>query len=528
MLKNMSIKSKLMVAFTIVAFIPAIVGWLANHYSAEVINEYRSIAKANVPNLEEFVIMNRLQVQVILPVAHMVGSNSTAAEAEEAKREVDRHVAAFNESVKKYLAVPFAEGEEAAWNQFRDDCWKPFLDMTYEMIRLSGTGKKEDFARRDAMWSNEYKKLREARIEQFNKVMEFQIIDTHRKSDEGDRIFARMGTTMLLTIVFGFLTCMCLGMMISSYLVKQIQAVILALREDSTGVSAASTQLAASANSLSQAATQQAASLQQTAASIEELTSMVAKNTENSQRSADSSSDSRSRAGEGKAAVEQVINSMGAIQTSSQAIADQVNASNEQLNEIIAIIRSIGDKTKVINDIVFQTKLLSFNASVEAARAGEQGKGFAVVAEEVGNLASMSGSSAKDISDLLNVSIEKVENIVSLSKSQVESLVKEGNFKVDQGIQVAKNCANILDQIVNNVSDSSVMASEIATASKEQSRGIEEMNKAMAELSQVTHHNATATDQTSQAANSLSGRAISLNDTVRTLSGIIYGDKAAA
>jgi methyl-accepting chemotaxis protein len=77
---------------------------------------------------------------------------------------------------------------------------------------------------------------------------------------------------------------------------------------------------------------------------------------------------------------------------------NQINYSNEQMSEIVKVIQEIETKTKVINDIVFQTKLLSFNASVEAARAGEQGKGFAVVAEEVGNLAQMSGNAAKEIS----------------------------------------------------------------------------------------------------------------------------------
>ena len=82
--------------------------------------------------------------------------------------------------------------------------------------------------------------------------------------------------------------------------------------------------------------------------------------------------------------------------------------------EILGYIKSIEEKTKVINDIVFQTKLLSFNASVEAARAGEQGKGFAVVAEEVGNLATMSGTSAEEISKLLESSISHIESIPSL------------------------------------------------------------------------------------------------------------------
>jgi methyl-accepting chemotaxis protein len=97
------------------------------------------------------------------------------------------------------------------------------------------------------------------------------------------------------------------------------------------------------------------------------------------------------------------------IAISNQEFFEEINASNEELRIIINIISDISEKTKVINDIVFQTRLLSFNASVEAARAGEHGKGFAVVAEEIGKLASVSGNSAKEINDILGHATTQVE-----------------------------------------------------------------------------------------------------------------------
>lgn len=102
-----------------------------------------------------------------------------------------------------------------------------------------------------------------------------------------------------------------------------------------------------------------------------------------------------------------MIHSITEISESNDRIMSQVADGNRKISEIVQVISEIGNKTKVINDIVFQTKLLSFNASVEAARAGEHGKGFAVVAEEVGNLAQMSGNAAKEISDMLNGSVSR-------------------------------------------------------------------------------------------------------------------------
>lgn len=96
---------------------------------------------------------------------------------------------------------------------------------------------------------------------------------------------------------------------------------------------------------------------------------------------------------------------MREIDSSNKELVKEIERNNTELTKITNMISEINEKTQVINDIVFQTKLLSFNASVEVVRAGEHGKGFAVVAEEVGNLASMSGKASLDISEMLETSI---------------------------------------------------------------------------------------------------------------------------
>ena len=118
----------------------------------------------------------------------------------------------------------------------------------------------------------------------------------------------------------------------------------------------------------------------------------------------------------------------------------QVETGNLKIAEIIKMIEEISQKTRVINDIVFQTKLLTFNASVEAAREGEHGKGFALIAEEIGNLAQMSGNAATEISALLETSVQKVDQIISESKSSVGQSVQEGKQKVMFGTDIARRC----------------------------------------------------------------------------------------
>ena len=118
----------------------------------------------------------------------------------------------------------------------------------------------------------------------------------------------------------------------------------------------------------------------------------------------------------GKSIIDEMNAIVQDIHSGNEEMVKQVNNSNEEVEKIISIIKTIGDRTKVINDIVFQTKLLSFNASVEAARAGEMGKGFSVVAEEVGNLAKMSGDAAQEISAILDDSITTVHSIIERTK----------------------------------------------------------------------------------------------------------------
>jgi methyl-accepting chemotaxis protein len=222
-----------------------------------------------------------------------------------------------------------------------------------------------------------------------------------------------------------------------------------------------------------------------------------------------------------------MMKAIGDINTSNIGIMDQINMTNKEIENIVTIINEIGTKTKVINDIVFQTKLLSFNASVEAARAGEQGKGFAVVAEEVGNLAAMSGAAALEISNMLDGSIKTVESIVRESKEKIGKLVLVGKEKIDIGTKIARECEEVLSEIVASVASVSKIVSEISTASQEQAQGVHEITKAVAQLDQVTQQNTANSSESANAAGTLSGQAEMLNSLVRQLVITVDGGQAS-
>lgn len=339
-------------------------------------------------------------------------------------------------------------------------------------------------------------------------------------------IYQQIAVQASLGLVIGLI-----ALIAGFFLIRQITGNIIALSErlkDSAGNTRnGSVSVKDASFQVSSATQQQASAIQETAATLDEITAMVTKSVDNAKTSSDQADNSYSIAAEGKKTVEEMRQSMNEIRQSNQDIAKQIETSNKEIEGIIRVIQDISDKTKIINDIVFQTKLLSFNASVEAARAGDQGKGFAVVAEEVGNLASKSGESSKEINELLEKSIRSVETTINETRRSVIGLVGQGQAKVDQGTQVAERCGKILDSIVVNVSTVKNLMADVTIAAEEQSKGIKNISEAMNMLDQATQGNTRTVSITASESERLFKEADNLNDIISELESEVFGRKAS-
>ena len=219
---------------------------------------------------------------------------------------------------------------------------------------------------------------------------------------------------------------------------------------------------------LSQRTEEQSSSLEETASSMEEMTSTVRQNADNAGQANQLAIAARDQAERGGAVVSQAVKAMGSINEASRKIADIIG---------------------VIDDIAFQTNLLALNAAVEAARAGEQGRGFAVVASEVRNLAGRSATAAKEIKDLIQDSVRKVE---------------DGSVLVTQS-------GETLERIVASVKKVSDIVAEIAAASREQSVGIEQVNRAVVQMDEITQQNAALVEQATAASQAMAEQVRNLN-----------------
>ncbi len=252
---------------------------------------------------------------------------------------------------------------------------------------------------------------------------------------------------------------------------QALARVIAGVKQSSESIATASAEIATGTQDLSMRTEQTASSLQQTAASMEQLTGTVSQSTQAAGSARQLSSSAADVARRGGQVVQQVVQTMDAINDSS---------------------RRIGDIIGVIDGIAFQTNILALNAAVEAARAGEQGRGFAVVAGEVRNLAQRSAEAAKEIKQLIATSVDKVE----------------------AGSRLVGEAGGTMTEIVDSVGRVNQVIGEISSAANEQSQGIAEVNTAVSKLDQMTQQNAALVEESAAAAESLKEQARRLAEVV--------------
>jgi methyl-accepting chemotaxis protein len=243
------------------------------------------------------------------------------------------------------------------------------------------------------------------------------------------------------------------------------------VRRGTHTITTASREIAAGNTDLSSRTELQASSLEKTASAMEELTSTVKQNADNAREANQLAATASDVARKGGEVVSQVVGTMGEINSSASKIADIIG---------------------VIDGIAFQTNILALNAAVEAARAGEQGRGFAVVASEVRNLAQRSAAAAKEIKTLIGDSVEKI----------------------GRGSKLVGQAGETMEEVVASVKRVTDIMSDIASASAEQSAGIEQVNLSIIEMDGMTQQNAALVEQAAAAFQSLQDQAAELQRVV--------------
>ncbi|AOO66228.1 methyl-accepting chemotaxis protein [Sulfurospirillum halorespirans] len=282
---------------------------------------------------------------------------------------------------------------------------------------------------------------------------------------------------MIVGVIVGLIISIILAFFLIRSIVKVVVDSVKSLSEGTAQVVSASEQISSASVSLAEGASSQASSVEEVSATIEEATASNNQNADNSREANLLAQHSNDAARIGNQQVGDLMVAMEKITDSSQKIAKII---------------------KTIDEIAFQTNLLALNAAVEAARAGEHGLGFAVVAEEVKNLAERSAGAAKEITGIIEASIDQVK----------------------MGTEVANRTKESFTEILTSIKKTSDLIGEIAISAKEQAEGMNQIATAMGSVDQITQQNASASEETAAAAEELNAQALSMLESVAEIAAL--------
>ncbi|VBB42517.1 Methyl-accepting chemotaxis sensory transducer [uncultured Desulfatiglans sp.] len=276
-------------------------------------------------------------------------------------------------------------------------------------------------------------------------------------------------------MLLGFALALGLGLYLGLSISRDVKRISRDLRGGAEEVAAAASQISAASQSLAEGASQQAAGIEETSSSLEEISAMTKQNAQNATD------------------VDRLMREEAA--PNFKTVEERVALMNTALDATVKSSEETGKIIKTIDEIAFQTNLLALNAAVEAARAGEAGAGFAVVADEVRNLALRAAEAAKNTAGLIAGANDQIQDAARLNSQVVEALEKNN--------QIAQKVGKLI--------------SEIATASREQAQGIEQINLAVTEMDKVTQQNAANAEEAAGAAEEMNAQAEQMRGVVREL-----------
>jgi len=361
---------------------------------------------------------------------------------------------------------------DAVFNNFRD--MRGEADRVQSLYRDAG-----EYAFGKAI------ELQNAALASLAKVVDISKKLTTASCDAATTNASRSKTAVQAGIVLGTMIALGLGLALSCSLCAKLTKIINGLARGSEQVAAASSQVAQASQQMAEGASEQASSLEEISSSLEEMSSMTRQNAEHSG----------------------VVDTL--MKHEAQPIFDRIEKRmadmEKNLQETVAASEQTAKIVKTIDEIAFQTNLLALNAAVEAARAGDAGKGFAVVAEEVRALAHRSAEAAKNTQELIGNSVERIQDTKRLYGEIAEAVAKNG--------EIAKKVTGLV--------------AEIASASKEQAQGVEQINTAVAQMDKVTQAAAANSEESASASEEMSAQARELNDMVITLDQIVRGGSGA-
>ncbi len=472
----MSIRIQLWIYSFIMILIICSLGGISVYKAKLLLYQLNDVSSVQLPAVRNMTMADMMHdgLRSVVLDAQLAARTSDTERINDIIKELEEKTKDFNQYINELEKLDIKAETKAAVADAKPQL-ESYINASTEIVELAQKGELASASDKIKKFDKSFKDL-ETKLEHLGDLI---MKDAFAIQDAGKDA---VQVTIIMTIIGGLLSLI-FSFIIVKGLVSKMTMLIDKLSKTSSELSSLSINMNSSSHGLSDSASQSAAALEEASASLQHLTTMLQKTAENANLISQSSNTNASNAEAGENEIQQFI-----------IVINEVTSNSKKMEEII----------NVIDDIAFQTNLLALNAAVEAARAGEQGKGFAVVAEAVRNLAQRSAAAAKDINLIIKENVTQIQNCSGLAEQS--------------GIT--------LKNIVSSVRESSKLSIEIQIALKEQVEGLEQINKAVRELDQMTQKNASTSSDTANSAEKMTSQSDLLFEVVTTMKLQVLDDKS--
>ena len=478
--KYVEVGGKLVLGFSILIILMGIIGFLGFQSTKNIQMNLEEIFAVRLPSIDYLIETDRDLQRLLVAERSMLFADPSSNEFKEFLKEYEAPLRQSEDRWQKFKALAVTSEEKAGIERYEK------ARKDWEVLSKKVVDNRKGDARGGATEALDISLgVAKEKFEEMRRNLEelegINLKNAQMANEAASATYRRTIFILFLIIGAGLVLGVFLMLVIRRGIVRPLRSVIQGLTASSGQVSSASFQVSSASQSLAEGASEQAAGLEETSSSIEEMGFKTKQN-------ADNATQANGMMGETSRVVDEANRSMTELIDSMK----EISSASEETAKII----------KTVDEIAFQTNLLALNAAVEAARAGEAGAGFAVVADEVRNLAMRAADAARNTADLIEGTVKKIK-----SGSEVVSKTNEAFAKVATG---AKKIGKLIE--------------EISVASRDQARGIEQLNKAMAEIDKIVQKNAANAEESASAAERLNAQAEQMKGFVKELVAVVGGN----
>ena len=526
----MGFRARLIILCQVLSMFTFALGIFSTNYLEDIDHNFQLLAEEAVPKTVAISVMQGSYRELRIQLRSLGIEGIEGSLTREVKAKAERQIDLFESALAEYKSHQLSPAEQTALTHL-ESSYLAFLDGGSGVFEQAQSATQADRDKLNQFFKEDCPRLANHVYKSLNELLAHQQSWANdKKTSTGQSVKEAKSRIFWLSIIFFALSIIIGGLFserLLSVLMKGVSNVASHLSHAMEELSASSADMSESSTELSGMSKQQADRLNSTAEAADEIRAIANSNLQSVLETNELAQRTATVVYEGSQATSSLGSAISEIAHSNGLVAKQIAFSNQELQQTVNMIKTIADKVNVINDIVFQTKLLSFNASVEAARAGRAGDGFAVVANEIGNLAEMSGEAAQTINALLDDSIQRVSEIAGSTEQKFNSINNDLKARVENGVELSKRCGEIFGSIDQEMETLKSKIKDISESSEEQTTALEQIVTAVHDANLITTKTLGQVDRNLGQSRNISNAVHEINGSLGDLNKLVKRDTSS-